>query len=435
MSTINHTPLETDLLPPVAIIGLGYVGWPLALAFAAEYEVVGYDINPQRIAELQRGYDRNQRGMSSAATNSEQPAIPHNLQLTADASNLANCRVFVVTVPTPVDAAKRPDLSALLAATQAVGYYLKRGDVVIYESTVYPGCTEEDCVPVLERMSGLRFNDDFFCGYSPERISPGDTVHTLQTIVKVTSGSTPDVAAFVDALYAAIIPAGTYRAPSIRVAEAAKAIENAQRDVNISFMNELALLFDRMGLDTNDVLDAAATKWNFLNFRPGLVGGHCIGVDPYYLAHKAEQLGYLPEVILSGRRINEQMGVFVAAKLVKLLVKKGHSLAGGRVLLLGITYKENCPDIRNSRVIDIYTELMQFGLLVEVCDPWADADAVWSEHHIRLIEAPQGVYNGIVLAVAHAQFRQLDYEALRTPTTVLYDLKAMLPRHWVDSRL
>lgn len=431
----------TNSIPRIAIIGLGYVGWPLALAFAGEYDVVGYDHNQQRVDELRRGHDRNRQ--------TDDPK-PSRLLLTAEADDIADCQVFIVTVPTPVDAAKRPDLRPLLAATQLIGYYLKRGDVVIYESTVYPGCTEEDCVPVLEAVSGMQFNTDFFCGYSPERISPGDPVHTLRTIIKVTAGSTPDVAAFVDALYASIIPAGTYRAPSIRVAEAAKAIENAQRDVNISFMNELALLFDRMGLDTTDVLDAAATKWNFLNFRPGLVGGHCIGVDPYYLMHKAERLGYLPEVILSGRRINEQMGVFVAAKLVKLMLKKGHALAGARVLLLGVTYKENCPDIRNSRVFDIYSELTQFGVLMDVFDPWADATDVWNTHQIRLIDAP-GVdspgrndgpvdssvyqYHGIVLAVAHDQFKHLNYDALRTPSTVVYDLKSILPREWVDSRL
>ncbi|MBC8153809.1 MAG: nucleotide sugar dehydrogenase [Bacteroidetes bacterium] len=424
--------MTTNALPRIAIIGLGYVGWPLARAFAAEYDVVGYDHNPQRIDELQRGHDRN-AGLNAYAD--EQQPTGANLTLTANAADTAGCQVFVVTVPTPVDAAKQPDLRPLLAATQQIGYYLKRGDVVIYESTVYPGCTEEDCVPVLENISGLRYNDDFYCGYSPERISPSDTVHTLQTIVKVTSGSTPDVAVFVDALYASIIPAGTHKAPSIRVAEAAKSIENAQRDVNISFMNELALLFDRMGLDTTDVLDAAATKWNFLNFRPGLVGGHCIGVDPYYLTHKAERLGYLPEVILSGRRINEQMGVFVAAKLIKLMVKKGRVLAGARVLLLGITYKENCPDIRNSRVVDIYTELTQFGVSVAVYDPWADAGQVAQEHQIQLIGAPVGPYDGIVLAVAHEEFRTLDYDGLRTAETVVYDLKSVLPREWVDSRL
>ncbi len=428
--------MTTNLLPRMAVIGLGYVGWPLALAFAAEYDVVGYDHNPQRIDELQRGYNRNDGYMGAGAPADWPDTLrPSRLTLTTDSDQLTDCQLFIVTVPTPVDAAKQPDLRPLLAATQLVGYCLKRGDIVIYESTVYPGCTEEDCVPVLEAVSGMRFNEDFFCGYSPERISPGDTVHTLQTIVKVTSGSTPDVAAFVDTLYASIIPAGTHLAPSIRVAEAAKAIENAQRDVNISFMNELALLFDRMGLDTTDVLDAAATKWNFLNFRPGLVGGHCIGVDPYYLAHKAERLGYLPEVILSGRRINEQMGVFVAAKLVKLMIKKRGSLAGARVLLLGLTYKENCPDIRNSRVIDIYTELTQFGLSVDVFDPWADADVVWNEHHIRLIGEPTEPYDGIILAVAHDQFRHLDYGTLRTLSTVIYDLKSILPREWVSSRL
>ncbi len=423
--------------PKIAVIGLGYVGWPLALAFAADYTVVGYDHNPRRVDELRRGYDRN------VGENHQPPTVrrpetndePTRLHLTTDAEAIADCQVFILTVPTPVNAAKQPDLRPLLAATQAVGYYLKRGDVVIYESTVYPGCTEDDCVPVLEAVSGLRFNEDFFCGYSPERFNPGDAAHTLQTVVKVTAGSTPAVAQFVDALYASIIPAGTHLAPSIRVAEAAKSIENAQRDVNISFMNELALLFDRMGLDTTDVLEAAATKWNFLNFRPGLVGGHCISVDPYYLAHKAEQLGYLPEVILSGRRINEQMGVFVAAKLVKLMIKKRGSLTQARVLLLGLTFKENCPDIRNSRVVDTYTELIQFGLAVDVFDPWANAEQVEQEHHIQLVEAPTGPYDGIILAVAHREFLSLNYDALRTDATVVYDLKSVLPREWVDSRL
>ncbi len=413
----------------IAVIGLGYVGWPLALAFGKRFRTVGYDSNPRRVADLQQGHDHTRQAGGATLAHS-----PH-LSLTNQPDDIADCSVFVVTVPTPVDHNKKPDLRLLLAATETIGQYLKPGDVVIFESTVYPGCTEEDCVPVLEQTSGLRLNQDFFVGYSPERISPGDPLRTLTTIIKVTSGSTPGAARFVDDLYQTIIPAGTHPAPSIRVAEAAKAIENAQRDLNISFMNELALIFDRMNIDTGDVLAAAQTKWNFLPFRPGLVGGHCIGVDPYYLTHKAESLGYHPEVILSGRRINDQMGVFVAGKLVKLMIKKGHTLAGARVLLLGITFKENCPDIRNSRVVDVYRELTEFGASVDVVDPWANADEVLQETGIQLVTGPTGHYAGIVLAVAHEQFRAMSIANWRTPETAVFDLKGIWNRADVDSRL
>ncbi len=413
----------------IAVIGLGYVGWPLALAFGKRFTTVGYDINPRRVTDLQHGHDHTQQAGDETIGDSR------HLSLTDKPDDIANCTVFVVTVPTPIDRYKKPDLRPLLTATHTIGQYLKRGDVVIFESTVYPGCTEEDCVPVLEQTSELRLNQDFFVGYSPERISPGDPLRTLTTIIKVTSGSTPESARFVDDLYRAIIPAGTHLAPSIRVAEAAKAIENAQRDLNISFMNELALIFDRMGIDTGDVLDAAATKWNFLPFRPGLVGGHCIGVDPYYLTHKAESLGYHPEVILSGRRINDQMGVFVAGKLVKLMIKKGHTIAGARVLLLGITFKENCPDIRNSRVLDVHRELTEFGVSVDVVDPWANADEVQQESGIQLVAEPVGQYAGVVLAVAHEQFRVMNSTTWRTPETVVFDVKGVWNRADVDSRL
>lgn len=413
----------------IAIIGLGYVGLPLAVEFGKKYDVVGYDIDERRITELRRGYDRTRE------TEEETLRRANRLQFSSELAAIADCTVYIITVPTPVDAYKKPDLRPLLGATRAIGQILKKGDVVIYESTVYPGCTEEDCVPVLEKESGLTFNLDFFCGYSPERINPGDKVHTLTTIRKVTSGSTPETARFVDQLYASIIQAGTHLASSIKVAEASKAIENAQRDINISFVNELALMFDHMGIDTLEVLEAAGTKWNFLKFKPGLVGGHCIGVDPYYLAHKAESLGYYPQVILSGRRINDNMGVFVASKLVKLMIRKGHTIKDTRVLLLGITFKENCPDIRNSRVIDIYRELAEYGINVEVYDPWANADEVEKEYGFRLIDQPAGPYDGIVMAVAHEQFRQLDYAVLRTEKTVIYDLKGLLEKESVDSRL
>ena len=426
---MNQLESQAPVTGKIAIVGLGYVGLPLAIEFGKKYPVVGYDINRRRVAELREGVDKT-READDAALRSAQ-----HLTFSSDKADIADCTVYIVTVPTPVDAYKKPDLHPLLAATRDIGTVLKKGDLVIYESTVYPGCTEEDCVPVLERESGLVYNVDFFCGYSPERINPGDKIHTLTTIKKVTSGSTPHIARVVDGLYRSIVTAGTHLAPSIRVAEASKAIENAQRDVNISFVNELALMFDRMGIDTSDVLEAAGTKWNFLPFRPGLVGGHCIGVDPYYLLHKAESLGYYPQVILSGRRINDYMGVFVASKMVKLMIRKEQAISGARVLLLGITFKENCPDIRNSRVIDIYTELTQFGVRVDVYDPWANAEEVRHEYGIDLLPEPVGPYDGIIVAVSHRQFRELNYAALQTDQTVVYDLKAMLPKDQVDSRL
>ena len=413
----------------IAIIGLGYVGLPLAVAFGSKYKTLGFDINTFRVAELSEGIDRT--------LESDKDKIKAATQLTFSSAvdDLKSCDIFIVTVPTPINQFKAPDLEPLLKASEMIGKILKKGAIVIYESTVYPGCTEEDCVPVLEKYSGLKFNSDFYCGYSPERINPGDKVNTLTTIKKVTSGSTPEIATFVDDLYASIITAGTYKAPSIKVAEASKAIENAQRDVNISFVNELALIFDRIGIDTNDVLEAAGTKWNFLKYKPGLVGGHCIGVDPYYLAHKAESLGYHPQVILSGRRVNDTMGMFIAGKVVKMMIQKGTNIKGAKALLLGVTFKENCPDIRNSKVVDIYNELVQFGLEVAVFDPHADATQVKSEYNIELIKAPTK-YDAIVLAVAHNEFLQLDLNTLKNGShTVIFDSKAALDRGSVDARL
>ena len=413
----------------IAIIGLGYVGLPLAVAFGNKHPTLGFDINTSRVGDLKQGIDRT--------LESDKDKIKGATQLTFSSAveDLKKCDIFIVTVPTPINQFKAPDLEPLLKASEMIGKVLKKGAIVIYESTVYPGCTEEDCVPVLEKFSGLKFNTDFYCGYSPERINPGDKVNTLTTIRKVTSGSTPEIANFVDDLYASIITAGTYKAPSIKVAEASKAIENAQRDVNISFVNELALIFDRIGIDTNDVLEAAGTKWNFLKYKPGLVGGHCIGVDPYYLAHKAESLGYHPQVILSGRRVNDNMGMFIAGKVVKLMIQKGTNIKGAKALLLGVTFKENCPDIRNSKVVDIYNELVQFGLEVAVFDPHADATQVKSEYNIELIKAPTK-YDAIVLAVAHNEFLQLDLDTLKNGShTVIFDSKAALDRGSVDARL
>jgi UDP-N-acetyl-D-galactosamine dehydrogenase len=422
----------------IAVIGLGYVGLPLAIEFSKKYDVLGYDNNLLRINELNYGKDvTKQINMDDfkhmlKSPNNDSP----KLQISADEKLLINYNTFVITVHTPINKFKSPDLGPLLKATAMIGAVLKHGDLVIYESTVYPGCTEEDCVPVLEKESGLKLNRDFFVGYSPERINPGDKINTLTTIKKVTSGSTPEVADMVDYLYASVIPVGTYKAPSIKVAEAAKVIENAQRDINISFINELALIFDHMNIDTNDVLDAAGTKWNFLKYRPGLVGGHCISVDPYYLAHKAESLGYHPQVILSGRRVNDNMGIFVANKLVKLLIKRKHKIAGLKTLILGITFKENCPDIRNTKVIDIYHELDQFGIHVDIYDPWANPEEVKEAFDIDLVESLKSTYNAIVLAVAHEQFALIDIKALsKDSTTVIFDTKAFLPRHMVDCRL
>ncbi len=413
----------------IAIIGLGYVGLPLAVEFGKKYDVVGFDINQSRIDELKNGVDRtlevDSEGLKSAT----------RLSYSTQINDIKKCNVYIVTVPTPVDEYKRPDLTPLIKASETVGKALKKGDIVVYESTVYPGCTEEDCVPVLERVSGLKFNEDFFCGYSPERINPGDKEHTVTKILKVTSGSTPEIADKVDEIYGSIITAGTHKASSIKVAEAAKVIENSQRDINIAFVNELSIIFSKMGIDTLDVLAAAGTKWNFLPFRPGLVGGHCIGVDPYYLTFKAESMGYHPEVILAGRRINDNMGAYVAKEVVKLLIKKSHKVDGARILVLGITFKENCPDIRNSRVIDVISELSDFGCAVEVYDPWADAAEVKHEYRLALVEKPSGKYDAVVLAVAHKEFATLDIDTLKKENSVVYDIKGVLEKGKADKRL
>ncbi len=418
--------------PVLAVVGLGYVGLPLALALSREFRVVGFDINSARVAELNRGEDHTLEADPAELAE----ALARGLQFSADVTSLSEANVYIVTVPTPIDQFKAPDLKPLLAASATIGAALKAGDVVIYESTTYPGCTEEDCVPVLERHSGLQFNVDFYCGYSPERINPGDKVNTLETIKKVTSGSTPEAAEFVDSIYRRIVKAGTHLAPSIKVAEASKAIENAQRDVNISFVNELALIFDRLGIDTRDVLEAAGTKWNFLKYSPGLVGGHCIGVDPYYLAHKAQSVGYHPQVILSGRRVNDSMGMFVANKVIKLMIGNGLAVHSSKALVLGVTFKENCPDIRNTRVVDIVAELQQFGMNVDVYDPWADAAEVHDEYGIQLTDAPGSGYHAVVLAVAHEQFAGLNRTQLGlVPDGVVFDTKALWPRDMVDGRL
>ncbi|WP_018610966.1 nucleotide sugar dehydrogenase [Segetibacter koreensis] len=425
----------------IAVIGLGYVGLPLAIEFGKKYQVLGFDINKKRIKNLLNGKDDTNEADLDGLKAATLLESDKGLCFSSDPADLNKYNVFIVTVPTPINQFKSPDLSYLLEASEMIGKSLKKDDIVIYESTVYPGCTEEDCVPVLEQFSGLTFNKDFFCGYSPERINPGDKVNTLTKIKKVTSGSTPEIAEIVDQLYASIIVAGTHKAPSIKVAEASKAIENAQRDVNISFVNELALIFDRIGIDTNDVIDAAATKWNFLKYKPGLVGGHCIGVDPYYLAYKAASLGYHAEVILSGRRVNDNMGMFVANKVVKLLIKKNHTINGSKVLILGITFKENCPDIRNSRVIDIYKELRQFGLTVDVYDPYAGKEQVKAEYNIELIETlpvqakMEDRYQAIILAVSHKQFLTIDFDSLKNADTIIFDTKAALDRSIVDGRL
>ncbi len=402
----------------IAVIGLGYVGLPLAHAFSSKYAVTGFDIAQWRIDELQSGHDRTLE-LSKAQL---QEAIANGMQFTCNLEALRECNIFIVTVPTPIDNYKRPDLTPLIKASESVGKVLKRGDIVIYESTVYPGATEEDCIPVLEKFSGLKFNEDFFCGYSPERINPGDKEHTVTKIKKVTAGSTPEIGQRVDALYASIITAGTHLAPTIKVAEAAKVIENSQRDINIAFVNELAIIFNRLGIDTHAVLEAAGTKWNFLPFKPGLVGGHCIGVDPYYLTHKAQAVGYNPEIILAGRRLNDNMGIYVANQVIKLMIKKGFKIEGSKVLVMGITFKENCPDIRNSRVIDVIKELQEFGCHVDVTDPWADAKEVEHEYLLPLLATPDyNTYNAVVLAVAHNAFKMVSLEGILT-----YDIKSIL---------
>lgn len=413
----------------LGVIGLGYVGLPLAVEFGKKYRTIGFDINESRINELSAGIDRTkevEKELLESAT---------YLEMTSDIVDLKDVDVYIVTVPTPIDNNKRPDLSPLVKATETVGKLLKEGNVVIYESTVFPGCTEEVCVPILEKMSQLKFNEGFYCGYSPERINPGDKVHTVTKILKITSGSTPEVAEFVDQLYGSIIEAGTYKTESIKVAEAAKVIENCQRDVNIAFVNELALIFDRLNIDTTSVLKAAGTKWNFLPFTPGLVGGHCIGVDPYYLTYKAEEIGYHPEVILSGRRINDNMGLHVANKVIKLLIKNGIAVKESRILNLGITFKENCPDIRNSRVIDIIRELDDFGSAVEVYDPWASKNEVLHEYGINLFDEPTGKYDAIILAVAHEDFRSVDLDSLLNPNGIVFDIKSFFEADKVTARL
>jgi len=422
----------------LAIIGLGYVGLPLAVEFAKKYKVVGFDINEGRIKNLLRGYDQTNEADLTALK--EVLTVSKNqeggLMLSSDLADIKKSNIYIITVPTPIDRFKAPDLSQLLKASEMIGSVLKKGDIVIYESTVYPGCTEEDCIPVLEEFSGLKYNQDFYCGYSPERISPGDKVNTLTKIKKVTSGSTPQIAEIIDRLYSSIITAGTHKASSIKIAEASKSIENAQRDLNISFVNELALIFDRIGIDTTEVIDAAATKWNFLKYKPGLVGGHCIGVDPYYLAHKAQSLGYHPQVILSGRRVNDTMGMFVANKVIKIMIQKGHKIHGAKALILGIAFKENCPDTRNSRVIDIYEELTQFGLAVDVYDPYANYDEVKREYGIELIDSITGQYDAIILAVSHDEFTKLDFNSIKKgDDAVIFDTKSVLDRKLIDARL
>ena len=423
--------MKDSFIPKVAIIGLGYVGLPLAVEFCKKYETYGFDVNSKRIKELRSGSDH------TLEISPEQLTEAKNLTFTYDSADISDCNIYIVTVPTPIDKHNSPNLIPLYRASETVGKVLDKGDIVIYESTVFPGCTEEECVPILEKFSGLKFNEDFFCGYSPERINPGDKKHTLTKILKVTSGSTPEIADKIDAFYGSIITAGTYKASCIKVAEAAKVIENSQRDLNIAFVNELAKIFNRIGIDTIDVLEAAGTKWNFLPFRPGLVGGHCIGVDPYYLTHKAQELGYRPEVILAGRRLNDGMGQYVATEVVKLMIKKNHVINSSKVLVLGMTFKENCPDIRNSRAIDVIRGLEEFGCNVDVFDPWADAGEVKYEYDIDLLGDIETMsnYDAVVLAVAHDRFEELDFDKFSKDGLVIYDIKNYLPRNLIDARL
>ncbi len=424
----------------IAVVGLGYVGLPLAVEYGKKYRVLGFDVNKARIDELSAGRDHTLEadliGMKQARDLYES-THKIGLSFTADPEALNEVNVYIVTVPTPIDKFNNPDLTPLLKASETIGKTLHKGDLVIYESTVYPGCTEEDCVPVLEKFSGLKFNKDFFCGYSPERINPGDKVNTLKKIKKITSGSTPEIADVVDALYNSILENGTHRAPNMKVAEAAKAVENSQRDVNISFMNELALICDRVGIDTNDVIDAAGTKWNFLKYRPGLVGGHCISVDPYYLAHKAKSLGYDPKVILSGRAVNNSIAKFIADKTLKLMIQKDHKILHSNVLILGVTFKENCPDCRNTKVVDIANELEDFGCCVDIYDPWANAEVVRHEYGKELISAvdPDKNYSAIVACVCHDQFKNFDFKKYKEQGAVIFDVKGFVDRSLVDARL
>jgi len=414
----------------IGIIGLGYVGLPLAVEFSKKYTVFGFDINERRINDLKLMLD------TTSELSRDDLKQLKNLNITNQSDKINHCNIYIITVPTPVNKYNKPDLTPLLNATKTVAEILKIGDIIIYESTVYPGCTEEECVPLIEKISNLKFNIDFFCGYSPERINPGDKINTLTKIKKVTSGSTKEIAIFIDNLYSSIIVAGTYLAPSIKVAEASKAIENAQRDVNISFINELAIIFDKIGIDTNDVIDAASTKWNFLKFTPGLVGGHCIGVDPYYLAYKSEMLGYQPNVILSGRKVNDYISFFIANKVLKLMASKNCILNESNVLILGFSFKENCPDFRNTKVIDIYKELTSFGVHVDIYDPLVDAEEVGHIFNIKLINSINlKKYNAIILAVKHDSFKEINFSKLKNEGAILYDIKSFIPRELVDGRL
>jgi UDP-N-acetyl-D-galactosamine dehydrogenase len=423
----------------IAIIGLGYVGLPLAVAFAEKYPVVGFDINQNRVNELLSGRDSTLEigdfQLQSVLVSSSN--YTNGLNPTTTITELANCNIYIVTVPTPTDKHNRPVLTPMIKASETIAGFLKKGDIVIYESTVYPGVTEDEMVPILEEKSGLKYNDDFFCGYSPERINPGDKEHTVTKILKVTSGSTPEIAEFIDDLYKSIITAGTHKAPNIKVAEAAKVIENSQRDINIAFVNELSKIFNLIGIDTNDVLEAAGTKWNFLKFKPGLVGGHCIGVDPYYLAQKAQEVGYHPEIILAGRRLNDSMGKHVAAEVVKLMMRKGLMVINSKVLILGFTFKEDCPDVRNTRVIDIYHELRNFDIQVDVYDHWASVDEVVQEYGIQIHKKipNKTQYSAVVLAVAHQEFSEIDVRDIVGPAGVVYDVKGFLPKNLIDARL
>jgi len=426
----------------IAVIGLGYVGLPLARLFATKYPVVGFDVNQQRVNEINQGIDRTlevDEDVLRASLVSENPTIiaTNGLFCSFNPDDIKKCNFYIVTVPTPVDKNNRPDLTPLIKASETVGRVISKGDIVVYESTVYPGATEEDCIPVIEKVSGLKYNIDFFAGYSPERINPGDKEHTVEKIRKVTSGSTPEVAETVDSAYRSVIKAGTHKASSIRVAEAAKVIENSQRDINIAFVNELAKIFNAMKIDTNDVLEAASTKWNFLRFKPGLVGGHCIGVDPYYLAQKAQQAGYHPEIILAGRRMNDSMGKYVASEVVKLMIKNEIPVKNSKVLMLGITFKENCPDIRNTKAIDIYHELISYGIAVDIYDPWASSDEVLHEYGISITKKLDNSvnYGAVILAVAHNEFVEIDFQSFKNNGAIIYDVKGILPRELIHARL
>ncbi|RVU00934.1 nucleotide sugar dehydrogenase [Mucilaginibacter limnophilus] len=440
ISTSSQTFFTPPIQIKIAIIGLGYVGLPLAVEFGRKYPVIGFDISERRVNELKSGHDRTlETNNADLATVAVDASGKQGLFFSYDEADLKDCNVFIVSVPTPTDRHNRPDLNLIENASQIVGKALKHGDVVIYESTVYPGVTEEVCVPILEQVSGLKFNSGFFAGYSPERINPGDKVHTLTNILKVTSGSTPEAADFIDELYNSIISAGTHKAPSIKVAEASKVIENAQRDINIAFVNELSKIFNLLGIDSNDVLEAAGTKWNFLKFRPGLVGGHCTGVDPYYLAQKAQEVGYHPEIILAGRRLNDGMGTYVALEVIKLMVKNGITVKNSQILVLGFTFKENCPDVRNTRVIDIVKVLDEFEAGYEIFDPWANPEEVNAEYGVNTIKYHDqltGKYDAIIVAVAHNEFASLDYKNLKKhPEAVLYDIKGMLDKTIINGRL